>query len=324
MTRRGGTLALAASLAIFCLCAGLVGWRLMAHRPAARPEPAKVVERARAPLRPRPPPVAKLSTIIDLPGDPVLVRRGAVSAPKELRLAVPSKLVANAPKLEVPSLLRQRDAGLDGRRLHGEVPRSRPGGRRAGRPARDEFRANGRRGRRRADRRRRRRRRRRRHARRRAGPDADERQQQPARGRRRRRRRPAAAQADDPEDGRGGKDRRPADRQRLRRGQRARRSKRRPRRRSTCRPCRRKASPWRSARSTRRATIARPNSRFTRTTIMSARSLWPRAASMAKAPSRRFPPGFSTTPARRRTPRCISTSPTASTARACATACPSR
>ena len=42
MTRRGGTLALAASLAVFCLCASLVGWRLMAHRPATGPEPTKV------------------------------------------------------------------------------------------------------------------------------------------------------------------------------------------------------------------------------------------------------------------------------------------
>ena len=97
MTRRGGTLALAASLAIFCLCAALVGWRVVRHRPA--PAPAKIAEPS-APASARPPPVAKLSTIIDLPGDPVLVQRGAVSAPKELRLAIPARLVANAPRLE--------------------------------------------------------------------------------------------------------------------------------------------------------------------------------------------------------------------------------
>ncbi|MGO9769240.1 MAG: hypothetical protein ACLPSW_06730, partial [Roseiarcus sp.] len=99
MTRRGGTLALAASLAIFCLCAALVGWRVVRHRSAPAPAPAKIAEPS-APASARPPPVAKLSTIIDLPGDPVLVQRGAVSAPKELRLAVPARLVANAPRLE--------------------------------------------------------------------------------------------------------------------------------------------------------------------------------------------------------------------------------
>jgi murein DD-endopeptidase MepM/ murein hydrolase activator NlpD len=102
MTRRGGTLALAASLAVFCLCAGLVGWRLLAQRPATGPEPTKVPS-APASAAAKASPAAKLSTIIDLPGDPVLVRRGAVSAPKELRLAVPSKLAANAPKLEAPA-----------------------------------------------------------------------------------------------------------------------------------------------------------------------------------------------------------------------------
>ncbi|HYA74553.1 MAG TPA: M23 family metallopeptidase [Roseiarcus sp.] len=119
MTRRGGTLALAASLAVFCLCAGLVGWRLMAHRPATGPEPTKV-SGAPAPAAGKAPPAAKLSTIIDLPGDPVLVRRGAVSAPKELRLAVPSKLAANAPKLEaqayyVSAALVSTDGGYMGK-----------------------------------------------------------------------------------------------------------------------------------------------------------------------------------------------------------------
>jgi murein DD-endopeptidase MepM/ murein hydrolase activator NlpD len=102
MTRRGGILALAASLAISCLCASLVGWRLLAHRPATEAASTKVAsEAASAPAKP--PPAAKLSTIIDLPGDPVLARRGAVSTPRELRLAVPVRLAANAPKLEAPA-----------------------------------------------------------------------------------------------------------------------------------------------------------------------------------------------------------------------------
>ena len=52
---------------------------------------------------PKASPSARLSTIIDLPGDPVLVRRGTVLTPKELRLAVPMKLDTNAPKLETPA-----------------------------------------------------------------------------------------------------------------------------------------------------------------------------------------------------------------------------
>ncbi len=119
MTRRGGTLVLAASLAILCLCAGLVGWRLLAHRPATGPAPRQVSGEP-APAPTKAPPAAKLSTIIDLPGDPVLVRRGTVSAPKELRLAAPSKLAANAPKLEaqayyVAAALVSTDGGYMGK-----------------------------------------------------------------------------------------------------------------------------------------------------------------------------------------------------------------
>ena len=102
MTRRGGILALAASLAIFCLCASLVGWRLLAHRPAIGPAPTQVAPEP-ATAGPKAPPPVRLSTIIDLPGDPVLVRRGAVLTPKELRLAVPMKLDANAPRPEAPA-----------------------------------------------------------------------------------------------------------------------------------------------------------------------------------------------------------------------------
>jgi murein DD-endopeptidase MepM/ murein hydrolase activator NlpD len=41
-----------------------------------------------------------VSTIIDLPGDPVLVRRGASLAPRSLGVALPASLDANAPKVE--------------------------------------------------------------------------------------------------------------------------------------------------------------------------------------------------------------------------------
>lgn len=99
MTRPGGIFALAASLVVLGLCATLVVWRLARHQPASSPAPAGVVvEPARPAVKPSAP--AKISTIIDLPGDPVLVRRGVAVAPKALRIAVPTRLAANAPKLD--------------------------------------------------------------------------------------------------------------------------------------------------------------------------------------------------------------------------------
>ena len=121
MTRRGGIFALAASLVVLGLCAGLVAWRLAPRHPApaATPAPASaVVEPARPAAKPQAP--AKISTIIDLPGDPVLVRRGVVVAPKALRIAAPTKLAANAPKLDadafyVGATLVSTDGGYMGK-----------------------------------------------------------------------------------------------------------------------------------------------------------------------------------------------------------------
>ena len=119
MTRRGGIFALAASLVVLGLCAGLVAWRLVQRQPAPSPAPAIVaVEPARPAVKPQAP--AKISTIIDLPGDPVLVRRGVVAAPKALRLAAPTKLAANAPKLDadafyVSATLVSTDGGYMGK-----------------------------------------------------------------------------------------------------------------------------------------------------------------------------------------------------------------
>ena len=88
-------------LAVFALIAMGAGvvfvWRLSATHtkppsPAIQPIPV-----ARAP---QPTPAAKLSTIIDLPGDPALVRRAAQKAPRQLTLAVPAKLTAGAQALE--------------------------------------------------------------------------------------------------------------------------------------------------------------------------------------------------------------------------------
>jgi murein DD-endopeptidase MepM/ murein hydrolase activator NlpD len=46
----------------------------------------------------------RLSTIIDLPGDPVLVRRGAVLAPKDALISVPAKLGQDTPKTPAKAL----------------------------------------------------------------------------------------------------------------------------------------------------------------------------------------------------------------------------
>jgi murein DD-endopeptidase MepM/ murein hydrolase activator NlpD len=100
MSRRGGVVGLAASMLVACVCAGLIAWRLTPPRPRAPAAPAPV-----APSRiagPEPP--VRLSTIIDLPGDPVLVRRGAVLAPKAALISVPVKLGQKAPQTPAKAL----------------------------------------------------------------------------------------------------------------------------------------------------------------------------------------------------------------------------
>jgi len=92
MSRRGGVAGLALSILIACVCAGLVAWRLRPPGPLAPPQ---------APIAKQPvaaPEPIRLSTIIDLPGDPVLVRRGAVLAPRDALISVPARLGQEAPK----------------------------------------------------------------------------------------------------------------------------------------------------------------------------------------------------------------------------------
>src|SRR3984957_671641 len=92
MSRRGGVVGLAAAILIACVCAGLVAWRLTPSTPQpSPPAPAPVaVATPEAPIR--------LSTSIALPGDPVLVRRGAVLAPKDALISVPARLGQQAPQ----------------------------------------------------------------------------------------------------------------------------------------------------------------------------------------------------------------------------------
>jgi murein DD-endopeptidase MepM/ murein hydrolase activator NlpD len=101
MTRRGGLTLLAIAIAVFCACAALIAYRIVARRPAPpTPAPVVVTTEPQAPEANPPPAVGRVSTIIDLPGDPVLVHRGATVAPHALRVALPIALAANAPKVE--------------------------------------------------------------------------------------------------------------------------------------------------------------------------------------------------------------------------------
>jgi murein DD-endopeptidase MepM/ murein hydrolase activator NlpD len=97
MTRRTGFLLLGIGLLTFCLCAVLVGYRVISHRKASGPA---VVFRQPGPPAGEAPAPGPISTIIDLPGDPVLVRRSTSVAPRSLGVALPASLAANAPRVE--------------------------------------------------------------------------------------------------------------------------------------------------------------------------------------------------------------------------------
>ncbi|HEY1886453.1 MAG TPA: M23 family metallopeptidase, partial [Roseiarcus sp.] len=75
-------------------------WRLTPPRP--RPAPPAPV--APIPVVEGPEHGIRLSTIIDLPGDPVLVRRGPVLAPKDALISVPAKLGQDTPKTPAKAL----------------------------------------------------------------------------------------------------------------------------------------------------------------------------------------------------------------------------
>lgn len=96
MSLRVGVTLFALSLLVALGCAGLVAWRLW-------PKGAPVVAKAPTVITaPHSPPASSmhLSTIIDLPGDPVIVQRGAVLAPRETHFALPLRPGANASRAE--------------------------------------------------------------------------------------------------------------------------------------------------------------------------------------------------------------------------------
>ena len=103
MTRRTGLVFLAIAVFIFLASTALIVWRLSPARLAKVVAPV-----ADATLHTAAPETKSVtvrpSTIIDLPGDPVLVHRGATLAPRSLQLAVPALLAANAAKADIPAL----------------------------------------------------------------------------------------------------------------------------------------------------------------------------------------------------------------------------
>ena len=79
-------------LTLIATSAALVAWRFTFPPPPAHPTTAAI------PVAPAPPsaPAGRPSTIIDLPGDPALIRRPAAKAPRSLVLSVAVALTADA------------------------------------------------------------------------------------------------------------------------------------------------------------------------------------------------------------------------------------
>src|SRR5579872_3594700 len=115
MTRERGRLFLIAALAFALCCAALVGFRLLGRK-SVPPAPVAVETPAVNPAKP----AAPVSTIIDLPGDPVLVRRSASAALRSVHVDAPIALTANATKFDgdayfVSSQLLSTDGGFMGK-----------------------------------------------------------------------------------------------------------------------------------------------------------------------------------------------------------------
>ena len=96
MSLRVGVMLLALSLIVALGCAGLVAWRLWPRGATVAAE----APTAAAPPRPGQTSPPHLSTIIDLPGDPVIVQRGAVVAPRETHFALPLRPGLNVSRAE--------------------------------------------------------------------------------------------------------------------------------------------------------------------------------------------------------------------------------
>lgn len=95
MTRQRGRFFLIAALAVAVACAALIGFRFI-KRSGTPPPPPRVEAPAVSPAKPAGP----ISTIIDLPGDPVLVRRGPSAALRSVHIDAPIALTPNAAKFD--------------------------------------------------------------------------------------------------------------------------------------------------------------------------------------------------------------------------------
>jgi murein DD-endopeptidase MepM/ murein hydrolase activator NlpD len=121
MTHRNGRWFLIAAFAFAGCCAALVSFRLLL-RPTRTPPPVVVETPAEPAEQPSAPAASAASTIIDLPGDPVLVRRGATVAPRSLHVDLPIALAPNAPKFDgtaffVSTKMVSTDGGFMGKFL---------------------------------------------------------------------------------------------------------------------------------------------------------------------------------------------------------------
>ena len=118
----------ALSLAIFLACVGLIAWRLWPRGRVRAPGSRRRRPPAKPAASPRP---VKLSTIIDLPGDPFW-SGAARRRPRARPFRVAGQARRQCSKGRRARLLRQLHAGVHRRRLHGQVSRGRTGGGRAG------------------------------------------------------------------------------------------------------------------------------------------------------------------------------------------------
>jgi murein DD-endopeptidase MepM/ murein hydrolase activator NlpD len=122
MKTQNGRVLLIGALIVAVVCAGLVSVRVILRLTRAPAPPPPVVAEAPTTSSPSSPPAGSNSTIIDLPGDPVLIHRGATIAPHSIRVNLPIALTANAAKFDgtaffVSATMVSTDGGFMGKFL---------------------------------------------------------------------------------------------------------------------------------------------------------------------------------------------------------------
>ena len=107
---------LVASLGVAAICGAFIFWRLSGRPQGSEPAPFAPVAFPVKPALLRPVSLERPSTVIDLPGDPILVRRTGLSAPKDFPVSLPTRLDPKTPKVDsaafyVASALLSGDSG---------------------------------------------------------------------------------------------------------------------------------------------------------------------------------------------------------------------